>query len=68
MPQHFPENKVSSSIQVSSRHQSIYVLKHWEARLKIEKSKAVKSPSIGHQLVGSKAIQEEMRRRSEKKR
>jgi len=32
--------------------------KHWERRLQIEKSKAVKSPNMGHQLAGSKKIQE----------
>ena len=36
--------------------------KHWEARLLIEKSKAIKSPNVGQQLVGSKKVQEVLSR------
>jgi len=36
--------------------------KHWDMRLLIEKSRAVKSPSVGHQLVGSKKIQQVLTR------
>jgi len=36
--------------------------RHWEARLLIEKSKAIKSPNVAQQLVGSKKIQEVLSR------
>jgi len=36
--------------------------KHWDMRLLIEKSRAVKSPSVGHQLVGSKKVQQVLTR------
>lgn len=35
---------------------------HWDARLLIEKSKAIKSPNVAQQLVGSKKIQEVLSR------
>ena len=40
-------------------HKSLsYSSQEWSARLKLERSRAIKCPTVGYQLVGTKKIQQ----------